>query len=569
MKKVNLMLFAAAATLSLSAAQKNMSLEWNKSYPANTVYEVELDRSKLEKLAGIPQSSAYTVTAKVNGKKQKLATTAYPGKKQNSIALRFTVPAGTTALACAPAKGELEIKDAAKNDNLFAGALDAKNVKNWKLSNGIAISAIDGGIRLDSKTLGKSVSASYTVDIPAEAAGRPVKLELDVKSVSKMAWPNTVYIAQLDADGKELPEYVTDHRWISQMRPTNILTPYRENGFIRPDTKKLKIYFGLYSYSAGFDNHGLPLKNKDDITPHLEIKRIVLRSAEQLPFPKYNDIFFAQGVTDDKDDKAISLKDDRMLFFSTRSTAMWGGQAREIRNEKEFYFPTGDGTVEVFIKPKWTAKNKTYVLFDARSFLLRSGRFRKNGNNGRKTLYSLGYAPAQKLLTLNIQDADEITHSISGKVDIAEGKWSHIASQWSQDNGLQFFLDGKKVIDSRNTQDPKAMPAGIIRKLSKFIVEPANSSNNFSTITLEWSAKGITAFVDKSKVLKLSAKDLAAGKNSVSGKLVRNNGKTCKLDVKCENNKISVYFDGKELFSSDAKFLPLEIAKEQTTALYI
>ena len=73
MKKNNLVLLSATAALSLSAASQSMSLEWNKSYPADTAYEVEIDRAKLEKLAGVSQSSAYTVTAKVNGKDKKLA----------------------------------------------------------------------------------------------------------------------------------------------------------------------------------------------------------------------------------------------------------------------------------------------------------------------------------------------------------------------------------------------------------------------------------------------------------------------------------------------------------------
>ena len=129
MKKINLVLFAAMAAISLSATQKTMSLEWNKSYPSDTAYEVEIDRSKLEKLAGVSKSSTYTVVATVNGKKQKLATSAYPGKTQNSIALRFTVPAGTTELACVPGDGKIAIKDAVKSENLFAGALEAKNIK--------------------------------------------------------------------------------------------------------------------------------------------------------------------------------------------------------------------------------------------------------------------------------------------------------------------------------------------------------------------------------------------------------------------------------------------------------
>ncbi|MBR7118902.1 MAG: LamG domain-containing protein [Lentisphaeria bacterium] len=444
MKKINLVLFAAMAAISLSATQKTMSLEWNKSYPSDTAYEVEIDRSKLEKLAGVSKSSTYTVVATVNGKKQKLATSAYPGKTQNSIALRFTVPAGTTELACVPGDGKIAIKDAVKSENLFAGALEAKNIKKWKLSKDIAITSISNGIRLDAKLLNKKVSAAYTVDVPEDAAGRPVKLELDVKSISKMAWPNTIYIQQLDADGKVLPEFVTDTRWITQMRPTNILTQYRESGLIRPDAKKLRIYFGLYAVGVAYNNHGMPLKNKDDVTPHLEISRLVLRSAEQLPFPKYNDIFFADGVTGDKHDKSVALKDDRMLFFSTRSMAMWGGQATEIRNEKEFYFPTGDGTVEAFIKPVWSKQNKNVILFDAKNFLVRT-----KGYSERGVLFQLAYNPKKKVVSVLVQGADSKNHKVSGKVEIPAKEWSHIAVQWSEAKGIEFYLNGKLAFSKK------------------------------------------------------------------------------------------------------------------------
>ena len=427
-----------------------MSLEWNPGYPAGTVYEVEIDRSKLHKLAGIAADTAFNVTATVNGREEKLDVKLYPGQKKNCAALRFDVPAGTTALFCEPAGKAAALEDPVVSENLFADILAKENISKWKLSKNIAISAISGGIRLDNKAFGR-YSASYTVDVPEKSAGRPVKLELDVKSISKMAWPLTVYITQLDKNGKLLPEHVIQHRWISQMRPVNVLTPYRESGFIHPQAKKIKITFSLHSSGSSFNNHGLPLKNPDDVTPHLEVTRLVLRSAETLPFPKYNDIFFGSGVTGSKDDSALILNDRRNLFIPTRSVAMWGGTATEIRNESEFYFPTGDGTVEAFIYPEWNTSNrKRVMLFHANSFLIRTKKYA----GGRGDLFSFSYQPATGNTQITIKDADNKIHKAVGKAKITPKAWNHIAIQWSYKNGIQLYVNGKLAISKKCAVKP-------------------------------------------------------------------------------------------------------------------
>lgn len=451
MSKFTILFTLAAAAISCAAAPQRMQLEWNSTYPANTAYEVELDRAKLEKLAGIPKNDSYTVIATVNGKEQKLDSEVYPGSKADAIALRFTVPAGTTALACENNGKKIVLKDAAAEKNIFSGALDAKNIKNWKLSGNISATPISGGIRLDAGILNKNVTASFTADVPPESAGRPVKLELDVRSVSKMAWPNRVKIEQYDAAGKLLPEYVTDHRWISQMRPSNILTQYREPGFIRPDAKKIKIIFTLYAANPGYDSHGLLLKNKNDVTPHLEISRLVLRSAETLPFPKLNDVFFAPGVSGKPHDTAVAMKDGLALFFSTRSSAMWS-QSTEVRNPKEIYFPVGNGTVEAFVKPAWKNTNRNSVLFEAKSFLIRTKSkyaHAKGLNKGRGALFCVSYIPKQKKVNILVQGADLVDHKVTGKADIPSGKWSHIAVQWSEEKGIEFYLNGKLAFSKK------------------------------------------------------------------------------------------------------------------------
>ncbi|MBO5765722.1 MAG: hypothetical protein J6S24_05515, partial [Lentisphaeria bacterium] len=128
MSKFTMLFCLAAAAISCAAAPQRMQLEWNSTYPANTAYEVELDRAKLEKLAGISKNDSYTVIATVNGKELKLSSEVFPGQKPDAVALRFTVPAGTTSLACENSGKKLTVKNAYIEKNIFGGALDAKNI---------------------------------------------------------------------------------------------------------------------------------------------------------------------------------------------------------------------------------------------------------------------------------------------------------------------------------------------------------------------------------------------------------------------------------------------------------
>ena len=447
MNKKSLISVVAAAAFLLAADSQKISLEWNPSYPAGTAYEVEINRKKLQTLADIDADTSFSVSAEINGKEKKLDVKLFPGQKKDCVALRFDVPTGTTALFCEPVNNEKTLEDSVNTENIFANIFNTENIGKWKLSENISISAIQGGIRLDNKSFGK-YTASYTVDVPENSAGHPVKLELDVKNISKMVWPLSVFIQQMDKNGKFLPEQVVQHRWISQMCPVGVHTAYRKSGFIHPEAKKIRITFSLYSSGSKFDNHGLPLKNPDDVTPHLEVTRLVLRSAETLPFPKYNDIFFGTGVTGKKDDTSLVLNNKRNLFIPTRSVAMWGGATVEIRNESEFYFPTGDGTVEAFIYPEWdTNVNKRIVLFDAKSRQIRTPKH--FGPHGRRSLFTFCYNPQKQNAEIVIQDADKKFHKAAGKAKITKKAWNHIAVQWSYQKGIQFYVNGKLAFSKK------------------------------------------------------------------------------------------------------------------------
>ena len=139
MKKCTpVMLAAFAAGLSLGA----FPLEWNVNRKTGIPYEVEISRTKLNELAGVEKECGFKVTATTADGKKELAVQLLEGQRPGAVALRFTVPAGTTALDCDPVPGGQ--LSTAESLNLFAGTLS--NTSKWKVSRKTDIKSADGKI---------------------------------------------------------------------------------------------------------------------------------------------------------------------------------------------------------------------------------------------------------------------------------------------------------------------------------------------------------------------------------------------------------------------------------------
>ena len=444
MKKYFNFLLAAGAAASCFAGSIVFPLEWNKNYRTDVPYEVEIDRSKLAEISGAAADCGFKVFAVKDGKKVESDVQLLPGTEDKLIALRFNVPAGTERLECAVSgKGNV----VSEVENLFAGALKKENIRRWETVGNVSAHAVENGV-LISHTGEREGLARYTVDVPEGFAGKAVRMEFDVKSLTPMPWSNNNRIEQLDANGKVLPEGAVRQEWISHMRPFNVKTCYRENGRIHPNAKKLRIAMRIISpvknkKAMGLD--GIPLKNVKDANPKLEISRLSLRRAEQLPFPKYNDEFFVPGVSGKSDDFAIRLSRDFHFSHNTASQAVWG-DAIQVKDPKQLFFPIGqEGTVEFFIKPdKWKyARRNTVVLLDAYNVIGMAG---SRTVPRRNAIFELSYRPVRKQLNLTIKDGKDKEFKKSTTAEIKAGEWSHIAAQWSAD-GVRLFLNGKCVMN--------------------------------------------------------------------------------------------------------------------------
>ena len=137
---MNIRLIAAFAVL-LGAAEAfaAIDLEWNVHYGTDVPYEVDLAPERI---------GWENFTVKADGKV--LPAQAFDAREAGFVSLRFAVPKGTKRLTCEQAKGKLAKVDSSTVDNVFAGALDAANVANWKSAGGDAKKSVEGGaLRLE------------------------------------------------------------------------------------------------------------------------------------------------------------------------------------------------------------------------------------------------------------------------------------------------------------------------------------------------------------------------------------------------------------------------------------
>ena len=311
-----------ATAVALVAGAASFPLEWNVTYRTDVPYEVELNPAKL---------GANAFQVKADGRSIKVAQ--FAGKMPGSLTLRFTVPAGTRSLVCETLEGDGSFCDSSKIENLFAGALDAANLGRWELGEGVKAEAIPGGVRFrGTRAKHGGRNASYTVDLPEGLAGMPVIQEMDLKSVSKLTWGGRARIRQLDAAGKVLPESVADGRWTTHMRPPQKLAAYRDEGHIHPRAKKLRVEFELRTLGATYDDYGLKITDPSVLLPTLEVTRLAVRPAERLPFPKWDDSFFAEGVTGKPGDTAMRLGGDngKAMFYQLTSRGSWTAGSSRI-----------------------------------------------------------------------------------------------------------------------------------------------------------------------------------------------------------------------------------------------
>ena len=414
-------------------------LEWSSARAGGENYEVEIDVARLRDRVELPENPAFEVEALVDGQRRALGVSLFAGRRPGRVALRFNVPTGTTALTARVGAGPAPQEDATVTDNLFVDALSSAAV--WSLDATLTRENRASGIAFSASGTATGRYARYTVAVPEEWRGKGVRLEIDVTSESVLPWGGFIRLWQYDAAGNRLPESVSDVRWTSHIRPPGKFTPYRENGRIHPDAATVAAVFEIRGNTTSYDNYGLPLANAEDAKAHLLVTRLVLRRAEELPFPKYDDAFFPAGVTGAADDTALRLggDDHNGFFYATHSSAVWS-EAYDSRDERQNFFPAGDGTVEAWFKPDAWPSAETYLFCGFQGYSA------QKSASGRGALMYLRYLDSKHRLTFCLKDRTNGVYSATATCAIPLNEWSHLAAQWSTNGTATVFLNGTPVI---------------------------------------------------------------------------------------------------------------------------
>ena len=434
---------AVEETAAVSAAdpgEKAVSLEWNILNDSSIAYEVVFDRRKLEQKAGFPVNCAFGVNALfADGKRAALKVTQIDSPEPGDVRLRFTVPANVSELYLVPASGTAKPTDGSKVANLISGILDNANI--WKGA-GIKASRSGNGILLEAQKIGE-VTGSARMKLPAGVRGKPAAIELDVKSVSPLAYGTFIRLAQFDKNGKRLSESVSDPRWISHMRPPQVKSCYRVRGFIHPQAAEVALEISLATKNSEYDNYGRKISDLNSRLAKMEISRAALRCAGELVFPRYNDANFHAGVSGKPGDYSLNISDSTAFTHVTTSWATWG-EDMQIRESSEWFWPDGDGTVECYFKPAQQSGKVT--LFDAANTF---NSILAKQYPARKSLVLLEWDQKSGKGVVMVKDGNNKVTKGAFKLPLETGKWNHVACQWSEKSGVSVYLNGKKVFSKQ------------------------------------------------------------------------------------------------------------------------
>ena len=440
MKIIKFVGVAAVFAAAVAGYGSGIQLEWNVNRKVDVPYEIKVDRAKIAKISGLDADHSYKVVAETDSGKKELAVTHIRGNFKDNVLLRFTVPAGTKSLCCVPVGNKAEFVPADDCSNIFAGALAPEKWKNTGKNKSVKCSKYENGILFEAPGAGEYIM-EYSVPVPDNLAGTPVRFDMTLQSLSRMTWRNPIKIKQFDEKNRLIDTSATDPRWISHLRPPQTVTRYIENGVIHPRAKKLVLSITLSSHNSENDNHGLPLADKKANCPKLLLTSLALSEAYVLPFPKYRDSYFKAGVSDRPGDTSLDLGGKGSFYFATTGQAVWA-EGKQLKNVLDSFYPFGDATVECWINANSWHDKGNILLQAANTINNVKGMYLKK----RGPLFEVSYKNSDKSLRLYLQDAKENVFEKSVKCELSPGKWYHLCAQWTRQSGVKLFVNGKTVL---------------------------------------------------------------------------------------------------------------------------
>ena len=235
---------------------KTFPLAFDPASRTDATYEMEVDVKALQdrRFVDAPDCTvhhdsytAFALRAEVEGRETALPFEAVQGSDHaRNVILRFRLPKGTQKLSCvADAPGRFEYYDSESCANIFANAYAHENLGRWRVDSGVTAGTHRGGL-----VFAGNGTASYTAELPAEAAGRPFKFELDVRNLGADDLPGDVRIVQLDAAGRELGDALAG-QGKGEKCAVDRRRKYRLTGTLAADARKVRLALGVGSADGG------------------------------------------------------------------------------------------------------------------------------------------------------------------------------------------------------------------------------------------------------------------------------------------------------------------------------
>ena len=251
---------------------RRIPLDWDTKRPVDRPYEVtfnvvRMSRCGLVSEAAIPSYAswnAYAVEAKVGGKWQEMRVRPLAHLDENLLTLRFRVPEGTTELRMVgDVSRRFSPRDTTGEENLFAGMLADSKADCWTAEGGATRRFVKEGVMI----VGAG-TVRGEVPVPEDAAGKPVRLELDIFGGGTEESSATVRLLQFDASGAPLAASVVEG--LANAYPAGKAVFHRVNGVIDRRAKRLVLEIAPSGDS-----------------PRLIVQRLNLRVGEDLPFDPF------------------------------------------------------------------------------------------------------------------------------------------------------------------------------------------------------------------------------------------------------------------------------------------
>ena len=313
----------------------------------------------------------------------------------------------------------------------------------WTCDTGVTVEACAGGVVVSAGSGAQPVAwATMPVEMPS--FGPDVIQEIEIENVGALASGGELYIEQLDADGKRLPETLSDLRWTTHIRPVGKRIAYRERGRLHPKAKGLRLKIELRRETGDYDAAGLRITDEAKRFPKFRITKAGLSPAEKEP---ENPAFFAAGASGATGDRALVLggENEEALFFQTRSRGSWSG-GHQFRNEKEIFYPVGPGTVEASFRPSAVRLPEAMTLFDAYNGYQIGAYHTKKQGRGIGSVMKLVYAPGTRTMSLEMRDYENRRFTANFKdAELPAGEWTHVAVAWTPGEKAEVFVGGKRI----------------------------------------------------------------------------------------------------------------------------